>query len=169
MADWTTMGRGKGFDEVLDNALDRNQPPQAVRAAHVHGRSTQRHFPVATHSFFPPLLATNGTFGAVVAGGPRRVRAINGYRPASPPPPPARTLSAAQQKSLDVLIGHGAQLDANFTHAALRAAFRSLARRFHPDRHHMSSDGEKARLSTLFASAHAAYEILKSAAPATLH
>ena len=66
-----------------------------------------------------------------------------------------------QQEALDALIGLGARLDAEFTQDELRAAFRMLALRYHPDRHVSSSDAERERLAMLFTRAHDAYERLK--------
>jgi preprotein translocase subunit Sec63 len=88
----------------------------------------------------------------------------------TPPPPrrPKRSLSARHLQALDALVGLGARIAADFTNDELRRAFRGLALRYHPDRHPTTDDGEKARLSGLFAQACDAYEHLKSV-PQTLH
>jgi hypothetical protein len=63
----------------------------------------------------------------------------------------ARELTAEQQRALAGLIALGARLDAGFTQRELQSAFRSLARRFHPDRHPDSTDAERTTLSRQFA------------------
>ncbi|MEP7310829.1 MAG: DnaJ domain-containing protein [Acidobacteriota bacterium] len=52
---------------------------------------------------------------------------------------------------MDSLVALGAHLDASFTARQLRSAFRTLARRYHPDRHPSTSDAERARLARVFA------------------
>lgn len=76
-----------------------------------------------------------------------------------------RRLTAAQQRALRDLVDLGANIRSDFTIAELRAAFRALARDYHPDRFPHSSESEKAQLSRSFARAHHAYRLLKSAAP----
>lgn len=139
------MGRGKAFVEVLDDKLDGYE-------SHATGPIS---VPIATMSYFPPLYAMGGVVAARCAH-------------AEPPRPP-RKLSMKQQEALDALIGLGARLDTEFTQDELRAAFRMLALRYHPDRHVSSSDAEKAHLALLFARAHNAYERLKVVEPAILH
>jgi hypothetical protein len=82
-------------------------------------------------------------------------------RPEAQPSRPARTLSLAQRQALDVLrsVG-GATLADDFTDAELKSAFRALARRFHPDRHPESADGERARLARTFGRIAEAYRLL---------
>ena len=63
---------------------------------------------------------------------------------------PLRRLTASQQRVLGDLICLGANLRPDFTARELRSAFRTLARRYHPDRHPLASKVEKARLSCLF-------------------
>lgn len=74
-----------------------------------------------------------------------------------PPPQPQPRLTPRQRAALDVLTELGAAIGVDFTAEELRRTFRSLARQYHPDRHPGSSEGEKARLSTLFARLHDAY------------
>jgi hypothetical protein len=66
---------------------------------------------------------------------------------------PSRRLSAREREALDVLNVLGADLSAGFTRDELRSAFRSLARRLHPDANPGASGRE-------FAAAREAYEIL---------
>jgi DnaJ-class molecular chaperone len=61
---------------------------------------------------------------------------------------------------LAILEALGAVLPADFTSDELRAAFRSLARRYHPDRHPRCSEDERIRLGVLFGHAHDAYRTL---------
>jgi hypothetical protein len=63
----------------------------------------------------------------------------------------SRQLTAEQQTALSALVGLGARLDERFTPRDLRSAFRSLALRYHPDRHPDSTPAELARLTALFA------------------
>lgn len=84
--------------------------------------------------------------------------------PSAPPVParPARRLSAMERFALAELIGLGAPLDERFTTEELRSAFRTLARRYHPDRHTDRSEAEQAELSRMFRRMHAAYRVLAS-------
>jgi hypothetical protein len=88
-------------------------------------------------------------------------------RPARPTQPvpsqPGRRLSAVQRFALAELIGLGASLDEHFTAEELRSAFRTLARRYHPDRHADRCDVEKAELSMMFRRLHDAYRLLAGA------
>ena len=72
-------------------------------------------------------------------------------------------LTATQQRALHDLIDLGANLQSDFTTTELRAAFRSLAREYHPDRFPHASESDKARLSRSFARAHDAYRVLRGA------
>jgi hypothetical protein len=76
----------------------------------------------------------------------------------------ARVLSPRQHLALAQLIDLGANLDADFSLDQLRSTYRSLARRYHPDRHATLPDSEKKRLSSTFATLRGAYEQLKNAA-----
>lgn len=68
-----------------------------------------------------------------------------------------RALSAHEREALDLLNGLGAELTADFTRDELRSAFRSLARRYHPDANPTISGRE-------FASLRDAYDALKTRA-----
>jgi DnaJ-class molecular chaperone len=72
----------------------------------------------------------------------------------------ARVLSSREQRALDDLIALGAELPADFTFDELRSAFRTLARRYHPDRHAGCRAEDKARLAHLFARTRDAYRTL---------
>ncbi len=62
-----------------------------------------------------------------------------------------RPLTARQRRALDELIALGAGLASDFTERELRSAYRTLARRYHPDRYPSSGLVEKARLARVFA------------------
>jgi hypothetical protein len=66
-------------------------------------------------------------------------------------PPPVR-LSTLERQTLD---------DAR-TPDALRRAYRTLARRYHPDHHHGSNAAERERLARLFAEATEHYRLLRA-------
>jgi hypothetical protein len=82
----------------------------------------------------------------------------------APPRParPRRTLSPRQQLAFDTIAALGGRLSVDFTRDELRATFRGLALRYHPDRHPGSSDRETARLAASFSQVTAAYERLQT-------
>jgi DnaJ-class molecular chaperone len=69
-----------------------------------------------------------------------------------------------EQRALEYLVSLGARIEADFTEAELRTAFRMLAREYHPDRHPGSSEQQKDRLTALFRRLRQAYEHLQGAA-----
>ena len=76
-------------------------------------------------------------------------------------PRPRRQLDEEARAALDLLRRSGAaSLDEAFSQADLKAAYRRLAFRFHPDQHPSATGGERARLSQSFASISAAYRRL---------
>jgi len=81
----------------------------------------------------------------------------------------ARELTGEQQRALAGLIALGARLDADFTPRELQSAFRSLARRYHPDRHPGSTDAERTTLSQQFAAVLDHYRRLCAIAPRERH
>jgi len=70
---------------------------------------------------------------------------------AAPPRRRCRRLTAPEQRALDGLVRLGATLGPDFTAADLRTAFRTLARRYHPDSHPTSDTAEHTRLARVFA------------------
>ncbi len=73
---------------------------------------------------------------------------------------PARTLTAGQQRALDLLNSFGARLTPDFTLEELRRDYRQLALRVHPDRHHSCTPAEGERLSRQFAELSNSYRTL---------
>ena len=69
-------------------------------------------------------------------------------------------LTTTQRSALQQLRQLGADLDPTFSERQLRAAFRALAKRFHPDRHPGSSPAEQERLAWTFATVREAYREL---------
>jgi curved DNA-binding protein CbpA len=75
-----------------------------------------------------------------------------------------RRFSSHQRAAIGELIALGALIDEGASSGQLRSAFRSLARRYHPDRHSSASAGDRARLSAQFARLCDAYRLLTTAA-----
>ena len=69
-----------------------------------------------------------------------------GHTPAGSP----RHLTSSETQALTILNRLGARLDPDFTHRALRTAYRTLARRLHPDHYSKSDSVERMRRSRLF-------------------
>ncbi len=76
----------------------------------------------------------------------------------------ARNLKPVEETALQTLVRLGAALDRSFTTRELRSTFRSLAQRYHPDRHPHASDLERVRLGATFAELTSAYGVLNDAA-----
>lgn len=167
------MAGGVTFAAVLDDKLWGSEPQPAARPEprrrHVStiqafvfefadGASNPRN-PLATHLYsIDSELSRSGAqrlgFG----------RALDEHeRPSSRP---QRTLSSRGRAALDQLNALGAAIGTDFTVQELRQAFRTLARRYHPDRHPGSSAIEKARLSRQFIQLHDAYRELQAGTPA---
>jgi DnaJ-like protein len=156
------MGGGKAFVEVLDEVLGEG-PRSGFQVPGSDVRVPGSGFGVATYPFFWFEQGLKPSAQRQVSHQPI-------FEAAAPPPPrrPRRSLSAKHQQALEALVALGARIDADFTDDELRRAFRGLALRYHPDRHPASTNGEKVRLSGLFAQACDAYEDLKTV-PHTIH
>jgi hypothetical protein len=143
-ADCLDVPGGVAFDDVLQERLGTVPiDARTSEAAPLH--ATLRPAPAHPFLFSAPELSFGGT-------------AYGSKRPGRPAPP--RRLSARQQRALDRLVALGAELRADFSLHVLRSAFRSLARRYHPDRHPDSGPAEKARLSGVFAELNDSYRRL---------
>ena len=81
-------------------------------------------------------------------------------QPSAPVTPVRRRLSRREQRAFDELEALGGTLAVDFTFDQLRSVFRSLARRYHPDRHSDSSTHDKTRLAEQFTKAREAYQVL---------
>ena len=134
------MGRGQAFAEVLDDALGGWQAETPLRAGFASSVAT-------TTLFFD--IGAELRLPAVAPRARAASRRIN------------HTLTVEQQQALDALVGLGARIDAAFTRHELRTAFRTLALRYHPDRHPHSNDRQKAQLSARFRDITEAYEQLQ--------
>jgi hypothetical protein len=150
------MGREMAFAEVLDEKLNGYESQAAASRPAPQPR-------VATWSHYWVEQRVQA------AGVGRNAAASAAAAEDAQPPRVPRTLSMKQQEALDALIRLGARLDRDFTDDELRSVFRSLALRYHPDRHVNSDDAERERLSMLFARAVTAYELLKTAMPKIVH
>jgi hypothetical protein len=151
------MPQDANFGRILDEKLEREGLRYGAVGSHqceADDRGTwqppQR--PVFLFGNLPP---------GVSAGGAAWTSAYP--RPAAPQPArkPARRLTVAQQRALDALRAAGAiELTADFSEAELKSAYRTLARRFHPDRHPSADAVERARLAQIFGRVSEAYREL---------
>jgi hypothetical protein len=137
---------GTPFAEVLDDALES---PRAPLGAREDGFFSQ--VPLAG-----PATVYLGLKGVPPAWAATRYPHTAGRRP-------ARMLGPAERHALDELIGLGARLREDFTHAELRSAFRALARRFHPDHCAGQPPADQAHASRTFAFIVGHYRCLASA------
>jgi hypothetical protein len=144
------MARGKAFVDVLDEALAGYQDDAMTPPRMAAGFATPSIF-----RFESMDMKRSPALSAWLAAS----------LPTAPPPRPARTrrtLSPRQREAFEAFVQLGARIDDDFTEQELRSMFRSLALRYHPDRHPGSSERERANLSVRFAQLHDAYESLKS-------
>ena len=185
------MRCGASFAEVLDATLRGYQPEVTVQPATASCRPTTLppnpflftlHARAATVQ--QPLnladaMRVGVPSGATVAGSsaaqasasvPREegaraaARAVAELpRTRATPRAPRRKLTPLQQRSLDAFVDAGASIGPDFSADEVRSAYRRLARRFHPDRHPLAADEEKAALSRQFAAVTSDYEVLLTA------
>jgi hypothetical protein len=143
------MRGGVAFSDILQEKLDVHLSEEAPT-------HTPAGFPMPPPlGFFPSYLSPRTYSHGHVS--PRRWQ---------PPvrPRPRRTLMPHEQRALGYLVSLGARLEADFTEAELRTAFRMLAREYHPDRHPNGSPQQTERLTALFRRLRQAYEDLQGAA-----
>ena len=155
------------FEEVLDEALAAQRDTDGAGGA--------RYWTGPPPTFFLPFCAPRSAprtsarmlahrlvaidsrvsaFAKATADKPNADCRMPGARP---------VLTAHQQEALDHLLSLGARLRADFTARDLRSAFRDLARRYHPDRHHGGSLAEIAHVTRVFATMSAHYQCLLAA------
>ena len=163
------MSRWRAFVDVLDEILgDGESAPSMAEAAHRSPRIASS--PLYAYS---PNQAPN-RFWSAPAPRPTQLRAafdgLKRFVHQAPAPPaqhrvpsaprPGRTLKPAEESALRTLIGLGATMDQGFTAKELRSTFRTLAQRYHPDRHPYATDAERKRLAAAFAELTGAYTTL---------
>ena len=78
---------------------------------------------------------------------------------------PRRSLTPSQETALGTLRRAGAPLADDFDDAELKAAFRRLARQWHPDMHPEAGLDRRTALAVQFAEVREAYEVLLKARP----
>jgi hypothetical protein len=161
-ADYLGMTGGATFAEVLGQKLAAFAPPEPVVVPAP---------PTFSYQAPPPLLFSKRAlrFNAT-AYGAGRVPPISTplshvAKQSEPPPRPARPLTTKQRRALDELIALGAQFHGEFNARALRSVYRTLARRYHPDRHPSSDRAEQARLARIFARLNESHRLLQTAFP----
>ena len=146
------MGRGKPFVDVLDDVLAGYESEDSVTPPRMKAG-------LATPSIF---WFESMDMARSAAPSPWLSASVPTATPPPRPARPRRTLSPRQRDAFDAFVQLGAPISDDFTEVELRSMFRSLALRYHPDRHLGSSDSERAHLSVRFAQLHDAYESLKS-------
>jgi len=139
------MRDGASFAEMLDAHLGCTNVPPPPRAW------STRPLTAPLFAFEFPLETTPHAAPSVASSAP----------PRNEPPAPVKVdLTVLERRAFDALNALGAGLDDSFTAATLRRAFRTLAHRYHPDRHPGSTAGERERLARFFAEATDHYRLL---------
>ena len=178
------MPRGVAFADLLDEKLAAepidSKPavtfgPAGVATAYGFffveaPRTAVAAFPASPARWMGPRSADGSVglderFTGAVNAGSVRVRMHMTSGPAVQPAAqtrPARLLSEREQRALADLVTLGGALTGEFTFDELRSVFRTLARRYHPDRHTGCSEQDKARLAEQFTRARDAYRVLAS-------
>ena len=153
------MRAGATFAEVLEAALEATHETPASHQPDV------RYIPSGYPFLFlngqvaasrPPLTTHARVRASDAVSVPGQVRAASARASRQAP----RHLSAREQRAFLDLVRHGAELGDDFTRADLQRAFRTLARRHHPDRHPGASASEQARCSATFVGITTSYRTL---------
>jgi hypothetical protein len=144
------MLSGVTFAEVLAQEMAGFLPRGPVSAPKPPPPPIYRFVPPNPFLYTKPLLHFRASAYGSIARPADASRLTVPVMPTLPPRRPRR-LTKRQRRALDELVGLGADLHADFTDRELRSAYRTLARRYHPDRHPASSETEKARFARVFA------------------
>ena len=178
------MPRGVAFDDLLDEKLAAepidSRPAVTLGPA---GMATAYGFffveaPRTAVTSFPPsqvgwmgrraadgIAGLDERFAGAVNAASVRVRVQVTSGPTMQPAARTRAvrqLSAHEQQALTELVTLGGTLSGDFTLDELRSVFRTLARRYHPDRHAGCNDQDRLRLAEQFTRARHAYKVLAS-------
>jgi len=178
------MPRGVAFDDLLDEKLAAepvdSRPAVTFGAA---GMATAYGFffvdaPRTAVASFPSsqagwmgrraadgIVGLDQRFAGAVDAGSVRVRVQVTSEPTMQPAARTRLvrqLTAREQQALTELVTLGGTLSGDFTFDELRSVFRTLARRYHPDRHIGCNEQDKARLAEQFTRVRDAYTVLAS-------
>lgn len=179
------MSRWRAFVDVLDEILNDRVPSPAAQtsggyrpAASVMSTPLYSYTPHLTSNRFwsapgpyrpestpdrdrQPQAGTTSLPTATGFDGAARMTARE--REAKREARAARPLAPVEESALQTLVRLGAALDRHFTSRELRSTFRTLAQRYHPDRHPHASDAERMQLGTTFAELTEAYGVLHDA------
>jgi len=181
------MRRGVTFDQLLDETLAAAPPdsrpaatfgPAGMATAYgfffvdasrtaVGTFSPQHMFPMGTGVSGTParVVTVDRSFAGAVSAANLRAHmdaatVHSTAQPSAPVAPVRRRLSLREQGAFDELQALGGTLPVDFTFDQLRSVFRSLARRYHPDRHSDSRTHDKTWLAEQFTRARDAYQVL---------
>jgi hypothetical protein len=121
------------FEQILQSKLHHLEPQQ---------ESFERHYPATNVSLEPANLAY--LLGSLpvfqLNKGPKRQPQQESKKPIRRSQMAPHQLSEAQAKAKSWFFDRGEDLKADFTKAELKAAFRKLALRLHPDTRHQDSN-----------------------------
>jgi len=158
------MRRTVSFAQVLDETLAAASEP--LNAGPMHRSYAAPHV-LGFFDFSAPGRQPGAATVPSRAHSAASIWGLGADRPVSPQmsstPRVQRYLNTEERQALQDFATLGADLAPDFTDTELRAAFRDLARRYHPDRHPESDGAKKAYWSVLFARVHTAYRTLQRA------
>jgi hypothetical protein len=150
------------FVDILDAHLGERPGPTPVTTTAAASRPAEVYHLPFLHTWNGPAAA--GVPKRAISADPRPAPpARETTRAETTPRKPRRVphrLTPAQQTALRELLACGAELHDDFTADDLRRTFRSLAQRYHPDRHPGAADDEHRRLATTFARVNEGYRVL---------